>query len=647
MIALSESLHYFWKILTVVIFIVITAFSPCENDIILKQELNQDLSTLKKNASPLAKVKESYLNLTLSLVKGDSTRYGEHIKILTNDIKNVEVSRLTAAGRAAMLSFSNDLLSDLQNYPKQNLRAHFFLNPIQAKLDSIMVCEGLLQANRIKGKVVLELLKGGKVNTDMATARSYYLIGFFNMLSYQNFIANKYFLKALGTKHSSEDVKFRIGALINLGITYFELEMYPKAYRAYGEVYAIAKQNDDLKSMAKARLEMSMLELNSKNYQEAIEMGKESLEIFRKQNDSILTAVSLLNLAKISLEDGDGAAENWAVQALDRYYKNTDLLGAAQAMACLSKIYANRNNFHKSNVYIQQALGLQGVENHSYTSNWLKIQQVSNYIHQDKLDDVPKMLENVLNGLKKSEQNYTLLGFYYDTKMDYLARIGNFTEYKTAKEFKDQMRQEVEATRTKNMLSEIVEEKKWNTGIVSKWTYKTTIALILMIISIGITTVLLYNLLKDFISKKESVEDIEKDENSLSEIGGEISAGRSNASDGDKSFALFLSIEEQVSSNLLFLNANLAISDLSKLLQTNEKYISASINSYGGTNFNVYVNRYRIEFAKCLIESAEENFSIKEISFKSGFNNHTTFYRQFKDLTGFTPSEYLRKNSKF
>jgi len=62
-----------------------------------------------------------------------------------------------------------------------------------------------------------------------------------------------------------------------------------------------------------------------------------------------------------------------------------------------------------------------------------------------------------------------------------------------------------------------------------------------------------------------------------------------------------------------------------------------------GKTFITFVNEYRIAYA-CK-QLAEEDRSVAEISFESGFNNISHFNKQFKLITGVTPRQY-RNNLK-
>ena len=63
-----------------------------------------------------------------------------------------------------------------------------------------------------------------------------------------------------------------------------------------------------------------------------------------------------------------------------------------------------------------------------------------------------------------------------------------------------------------------------------------------------------------------------------------------------------------------------------------------------GKTFTKFVNEYRVAHACKLL--AEDDGSISEVCFESGFNNFSHFNKQFKKLTGHSPSEYRKEQRK-
>lgn len=66
----------------------------------------------------------------------------------------------------------------------------------------------------------------------------------------------------------------------------------------------------------------------------------------------------------------------------------------------------------------------------------------------------------------------------------------------------------------------------------------------------------------------------------------------------------------------------------------------SAFKKYTGMGFHEYLNYYRINIARFMLEQTETD--IKEISYTSGFSDIKTFYRVFKKETGFPPGEYRR-----
>lgn len=91
----------------------------------------------------------------------------------------------------------------------------------------------------------------------------------------------------------------------------------------------------------------------------------------------------------------------------------------------------------------------------------------------------------------------------------------------------------------------------------------------------------------------------------------------------------------------LFLLPNLKITELAQQAGSNRTYVSNALNGIKGLSFSDYVNGYRVARAKELMLS-EENYTLSVVAEKSGFLSDGTFYRQFKALTGLTPTQWLR-----
>jgi len=72
--------------------------------------------------------------------------------------------------------------------------------------------------------------------------------------------------------------------------------------------------------------------------------------------------------------------------------------------------------------------------------------------------------------------------------------------------------------------------------------------------------------------------------------------------------------------------------------------ISEAIKSGGFTGFREYINYRRLEYFKQLA-AENSNKNVKELMYLCGFTSRATFYRNFSDKYGVSPSKYIENHS--
>jgi PAS domain S-box-containing protein len=96
-----------------------------------------------------------------------------------------------------------------------------------------------------------------------------------------------------------------------------------------------------------------------------------------------------------------------------------------------------------------------------------------------------------------------------------------------------------------------------------------------------------------------------------------------------------------------YLNPDLALKTVADRLSTNTKYLSQVVNHHMGSNFQNFLNAYRVCEAKEKITNDEfNNLTLFGIALQCGFKNKSTFYKVFKEVTGITPREYIQQQKK-
>jgi len=102
-------------------------------------------------------------------------------------------------------------------------------------------------------------------------------------------------------------------------------------------------------------------------------------------------------------------------------------------------------------------------------------------------------------------------------------------------------------------------------------------------------------------------------------------------------------ISDEVTKHNLYLKPDLTMEDVGERLDLAPRLVSQVINTTYGNNFSDFVNTYRLNHAKRLLLRSEDDLSIKEIMYMSGFNSKSNFYGVFKRKVGMTPNAYRKK----
>ena len=119
---------------------------------------------------------------------------------------------------------------------------------------------------------------------------------------------------------------------------------------------------------------------------------------------------------------------------------------------------------------------------------------------------------------------------------------------------------------------------------------------------------------------------------------------RTKASAVEVSVELVDQIKHLLAEQKLYLDHELKVAGLAEKLAEQEYKVTQAITTgLGFRNFNHLINSYRIEHAKELLHSAEnQTLPILSIALESGFGSVGPFNRAFKALVGVTPGEFRR-----
>lgn len=97
----------------------------------------------------------------------------------------------------------------------------------------------------------------------------------------------------------------------------------------------------------------------------------------------------------------------------------------------------------------------------------------------------------------------------------------------------------------------------------------------------------------------------------------------------------------------LYREPELSLQILAEKMAVGHHVLSQVLNEKLNRNFSDYINSYRIEEAKKILDGPlGEEQKISALAYDVGFNTMVAFYNAFKKYTGMTPSEYRKKEER-
>ena len=111
---------------------------------------------------------------------------------------------------------------------------------------------------------------------------------------------------------------------------------------------------------------------------------------------------------------------------------------------------------------------------------------------------------------------------------------------------------------------------------------------------------------------------------------------------------IYIDLDNIMHEKRYYQDNTLTLQKLAQHLGTNRQYLSNYINQEKHKTFYDYINDFRLDEAKRLLDGkgVENQHSLEDISVMSGFNSYATFLRSFKKKFGQTPSQYLSGKHK-
>ena len=113
----------------------------------------------------------------------------------------------------------------------------------------------------------------------------------------------------------------------------------------------------------------------------------------------------------------------------------------------------------------------------------------------------------------------------------------------------------------------------------------------------------------------------------------------------DRAMDILNRMDALIEEDQMYQQQDLTVADLARVMKVHPRTISLALNGYYQKNFNTYINQFRIRQAESLLQKGyTQDKSIEGLSQEVGFRSKASFYKAFKQNTGITPVDYLKKH---
>lgn len=480
------------------------------------------------------------------------------------------------------------------------------------------------------------------------TVKAAYLLGLTNYFQGKLYLSTKYYREALGMEAIRSFPDLEESCWNNLGINLELQNNIQAAEEAYLKSFAFAEKKGDLRGMAQTRINFGLLELKSQNPDEGINYFQQALDYFQQENDTLHIALCLQNIgvAYRNKQDWD-ELENFSRQARMLFTSANYPYGIADGLVNEGFAALNKARFKQAESFFKQALKL--AEKEGFLQKKAVILMNLGDLATEK-GNYPAALDQYGKSIDLMKE----LGFYEQMDEAYLgsmkaAALGGANDLyeELLLEYKKNENNRVsrEAVARHDELKIVYEtEARLRTIAAQEEEIRTgrrriifLIVVLVLSLSGGLLVGSLYLRTRFLMQKLYLKNELLLKQWSQMEA---PTIGAETTEEDEKTKELFLKIEDLMNSQALYRDTNLTLKSLSQLLVSNVTYVSKAINNHSNSNFNSYVNHYRVHAAQNLLNDQQNLLSMKDIGEYCGFNSYSTFSRIFKQETGLTPSQY-------
>ncbi|MCL2097924.1 MAG: AraC family transcriptional regulator [Bacteroidales bacterium] len=497
----------------------------------------------------------------------------------------------------------NDIVANFKHLSSEQLldTANYYFNKNSA--DTALLCYGLI-INTIQKNPTVEQQKR------IVQALNKSAIIYCSLCDYRK--AYELFINALHLCDMINDLTYQSAVLLNIGNVYYRFKEYDMANLYYSKAMPLFQ---DTAQIVLVLNNMGASELGAGNLDSAFSLLSKALPISKRHKD--VSLYNLLNNFALYYEEKQlyDSAFHYHQLSLNEVRKHNKIEEEAEFLSQLGNLFYKIGKTDSALFYI----GLSNV-----------IAQKNNFLRISSLN------YQILSDLEKSKKRYQTALEYFEKHLNLENAIANTAVFGDI----SQLQYAHDISKLNLQIDRFVIDQK----IKERTIFYQNIGLFVLLV---LSAVLLFV----YFQKKR----LDTAYKLLFEKNLEIISLQDNSTEKEsekyKKSALKDEVQNELLNRILLLMENtslicdteFSIEKLAKLVQSNQTYVSQVINGELKKNFKSFLNTYRIREAQRLFSEPEiTKYTIEALAFKVGFKSRNAFSNAFKEITGVSPTFYLR-----
>lgn len=521
--------------------------------------------------------------------------------------------------------------------------------------------------------------------------RTNYLLGLSYYFQGAYLISNYYYdlaLQALLDDNQTQDYVLLEAIYNNKGINLQLLGNYEKSIETLINSLRLARLHSDTLGIGQSKLNIAVLFKQIRESDQAIEYGKEALDLFLAVGDPYYIALGEMNVGSFLYQRAPDRSVEHLHSALHGFEQLNKPFRLAETYYNLATTYLRNGKTDKAVEYALQSVEMNPIKafNNLRLSTYNVL--IDAYVRANEPERALPYIQEIDEAIAFEEINaLEALDIFWAIAEKVLSLPENSAFREDHRALREEFTANMQRTRYSSIMTQFdrlssIEpdyadslEQKIDELSGSEQNKNAVAFLIFWPITIAGTGLILYMLHRygylpllgrnskaDYIiktitsqmsmntgntdQKKSLAADHPSNRTAQPNGNGTINGKVDKPTPNDSFEKIYSYIDKMMIEEQLYKNPDLSLKYLSNRMGINVKYISMAIKQETGLSYKDYVNSHAISLAIAKIKEDHSSYTNEKLSIICGYTSEATFYRNFKKVTGLTPSQFKKRLEK-